>query len=261
MFSLDAKVVVVTGAAAGIGAATADRLSAAGALVVGVDTAPFDAVTQELCAAVYEGDVAREERVREIAAEIVARLGRIDGLVNNAGVSTSDRAVVDDTDAAYLRAYRVNVLGAAHWIRAVASSMPQGSSIVNIASLSALMGAPGLGAYASSKAALVELTRTAALELASSGIRVNAVAPSGVDTAMLAGDSTVVADERAWIAQAVPMPRLIRPDEVAAMTHYLLADESAMVTGQCLVIDGGASAGPARSLFALVRDAEDGSTR
>jgi 3alpha(or 20beta)-hydroxysteroid dehydrogenase len=261
MFSLDAKVVVVTGAAAGIGAATAERLAAAGATVIGIDIAPFGAATQEQCAAVYEGDVAREERVREIAADVVARFGRIDGLVNNAGVSPSDRAVIDDSDAALLRAYRVNVLGAAHLMRAVAPAMPPGSAIVNIASLSALLGAPSLSAYASSKAALVELTRTVALELAPAGIRANAVAPSGVDTAMLSGASEVVSDERAWIAHAVPIARLIRPDEVAAMVHYLLADESAMVTGQCLVIDGGASAGPALSLFELVRAAEGGTTQ
>jgi NAD(P)-dependent dehydrogenase (short-subunit alcohol dehydrogenase family) len=261
MFSLDAKVVVVTGAAAGIGAATAERLSSAGAVVIGIDTAPFDAATQAHCAAVYDGDVAREERIREIVAEAVARFGRLDGLVNNAGVSPSDRTIIDDSDAAYLRAYRVNVLGAAHLMRAVAPSMPVGSAIVNIASLSALLGAPSLGAYASSKAALVGLTRTAALELAPAGVRVNAIAPSGVDTAMLSGESVVVNDERAWIAQAVPMPRLIRPDEVAALVHYLLADESAMVTGQCLVIDGGASVGPALSLFDLVRAAEASDTQ
>jgi NAD(P)-dependent dehydrogenase (short-subunit alcohol dehydrogenase family) len=258
VFSLDAKVVVVTGAAAGIGAATAARLTDAGARVVGIDVAPFDDGVKEQFAAVYDGDVAREERVRDIIADAASRFDRIDALVNNAGVSSSDRTVLEDSDAAFLRAYRVNVLGAAHLMRAVAPFMPAGSAVVNVASLSALLGAPHLGAYASSKAALVELTRTAALELAPAGIRVNAVAPSGVDTAMLAGDSAVVSDERAWIAHAVPMPRLIRPDEVAAMVHYLLADESAMVTGQCLVIDGGASAGPALSLFELVRRAEGG---
>lgn len=257
MFALDGKVIVVTGAAAGIGAATAARLSQAGAAVVGIDIQPFDNDATKDFASVHEGDVSREERMREIVASVASVHGRIDGLVNNAGVSTSDHAVVDDNDAAYLRAFRVNVLGAAHLLRASAPLMPAGSSVVNIASLSGLLGAPFLGAYAASKAALVELTRTAAIELAPRGIRVNAIAPSGVDTAMLSGDAAVVLAERAWIAHAVPVSRLVQPGEVAAMAHYLLADEAVMVTGQCLVIDGGASAGPALPLLDLALGADE----
>lgn len=261
VFSLDAKVAVVTGAAAGIGAATASRLQRAGALVIGIDIVPFTDDARASCATVHIGDVAREDQMREVIASVVAEFDRIDVLVNNAGISPSDRLVVDDSDAAYLRAFRVNVLGAAHLIRIAVPAMASGSAIVNVSSLSGHFGAAGLGAYASSKAALLELTRTAALELGGDGIRVNAVAPSGVDTAMLAGQSAVVAAERAWIAQTVPIPRLVRADEVAALIHYLVSDEAAMVTGQSLVIDGGASAGPSVSLLDLALRAEGESGR
>jgi NAD(P)-dependent dehydrogenase (short-subunit alcohol dehydrogenase family) len=249
VFSLDGSVVLVTGAAAGIGAATVHRLHAAGARVVALDIDPLPDDVRASCALGLVADVSKDDEVRAGVTATLEELSRIDAVVNNAGVSPSDHDVVDDSDAAYLRAFRVNVLGALHVTRAAASQMQAGSSIVNIASLSALMGAPGLGAYASSKAALVELTRTSALELAGRGIRVNAIAPSGVDTQMLAGDSDVVRRERAWIDAAAAIPRLITPDEVAACIHFLVAPESSAITGQCLVVDGGIGAGPTPALL------------
>jgi NAD(P)-dependent dehydrogenase (short-subunit alcohol dehydrogenase family) len=201
-------------------------------------------------------DVAKDDQVRAAVDAAMQQFGRLDGVVNNAGISPSDRDIVEDSDAAYLRAYRVNVLGALHVTKAASPYLTHGSSVVNIASLSGLMGAPGLGAYAASKAALIEWTRTAALELAGRGIRVNAIAPSGVDTRMLSGDSDVVRRERAWIDAAAAIPRLITPDEVAACVHFLLAHESSAVTGQCLVVDGGIGAGPTPALLdQLDRDA------
>jgi 3alpha(or 20beta)-hydroxysteroid dehydrogenase len=249
VFSLDGMVVLVTGAAYGIGAATAQRLSRAGASVVGIDLEPLPESVARECAESYLADVAKDDEMRAIVADVQARFGRIDAIVNNAGVSPSDQPIVDDTDAAYLRAFRVNVLGAVHLIRAAGPAMGRGGAIVNVASVSALIGAPGLGAYASSKAALVELTRTAALELASQGVRVNAVAPSGVDTRMMAGDRPSTRQERAWIEHSAAIPRLIGAEEVAATIHFLVAAESSAITGQCVVVDGGILAGPSPTLL------------
>lgn len=257
VFDLDGKVIVVTGAAAGIGAAIASRCAAAGAVAIGLDINPFDDAERAVLADAHHVDVAREDEVRTVVDVVAQKHGRIDAVVNNAGVSVSDRDIMDDSDASYLRAFRVNVLGSMHVLRATVPAMPAGSAVVNIASLSAFLGIARMGAYAASKAALVELTRTAAVELAPNGIRVNAIAPSAVDTDMLSGDSPLVVAERAWANQATPAARLIRPDEVAAMTHYLVSDEAAMVNGQCLIMDGGASAGPALSILNLAVLADD----
>lgn len=249
MFSLDGSVVLITGAAAGIGAATAQRVARAGATVIGLDVEPLPESVARECAESYLADVAKDDEVRAVVADVIGRFGRIDAVVNNAGISPSDQSIIEDSDAAYLRAFRVNVLGAVHLIRAAAPVMARGGAIVNVASISALVGAPGLGAYASSKAALVELSRTAALELAEQGVRVNAIAPSGVDTKMLAGERLSVRQERAWIAQSAAVPRLIAAEEVAATIHFLIAPESVAITGQCVAIDGGILAGPTPRLL------------
>lgn len=247
MFALDGAVSVVTGASQGIGAAVVDRFVAAGATVVGVDVQEASAGHDH-----HVVDVARDEQVRAAIARVHERYGRIDVVVNNAGVALGDSDIVGDSDAAYLRAYRVNVLGAVHVIRAAVEAMPAGSSIVNVASVAALMGSPRLGGYAASKAALMSLTRTAAVELAPRSIRVNAIAPGGTDTAMLEGGAATAA-ERSWIAAAVPLPRLIAPAEVAASVHFLASPDAAMITGQCLVIDGGATLGPSVPLLDLLQ--------
>jgi NAD(P)-dependent dehydrogenase (short-subunit alcohol dehydrogenase family) len=249
LFAVRGKVVLVTGAASGIGRVVAVRLASAGAELVLADVVDASTVAEEVGGTFVLCDVSREDQVAAAMDAVIERHGHLDVLVNNAGVAVSDRAVTHDTDAAYLRAFRVNTLGAVHGIRQAVPLMGGGGSIVNVASLSALIGAPLLGAYAASKAALLEVTRTSALELVHRGIRVNAVAPSAVTTPMYDGNDQALRRERAWIAAAGPTSRAADPDEVAAVVHFLASDDSRMITGQTIVVDGGLSAGPSLAML------------
>lgn len=248
-FDLTGKVAMVTGAASGIGAAIVTRLHSAGAQVVLADLIDASVRAAELDGLFIACDVAREDQVAVAVERAVARFGRIDVLINNAGVAVSDKSILDDSDAAYLRAFRVNTLGAVHGIRQVAPVMTAGGSIVNISSLSAVIGAPLLGAYAASKAALSEVTRTSALELSGAGIRVNAVAPSAVSTSMYDGDDQALRRERAWVEFAGAAPRAAEPSEIAAVVHFLASDDCRMITGQTIVVDGGLSVGPSMAML------------
>lgn len=258
MFDLEGRVAVITGAASGIGDAIAVRFAAAGAHVVMIDVVDASPRAEELRGAFIACDVSREDQVARVVTATVARYGRVDILVNNAGVAVSDKSMIEDSDAAYLRAFRVNTLGAVHGIRCVVPAMINGGSIINISSLSAVIGAPLLGAYAASKAALGEVTRTAALELGDRGIRVNAVAPSAVATAMYEGDDEALRREKAWIGRAGAFPRACEPAEVAAVAHFLASDDCRMITGQTIVVDGGLSVGPSLRLLNSMLDEEPG---
>jgi 3alpha(or 20beta)-hydroxysteroid dehydrogenase len=254
LFDLDGRIAIVTGAASGIGDAIAERFAAAGAHVVMIDVVDATQRADELGASFLTCDVSREDQVAEVVRHTVSRFGRVDVLVNNAGVAVSDKSVIEDSDAAYLRAFRVNTLGAVHGIRCVVPAMIEGGSIINISSLSAVIGAPLLGAYAASKAALGEVTRTSALELGNRGIRVNAVAPSAVATAMYDGDDEALRREKAWIARAGAFARACEPREIAAVVHFLASDDCRMITGQTIVVDGGLSAGPSLGLLNSLLD-------
>ena len=243
-FSLNGKVALVTGAASGIGRATSIRLASAGARVVLLDLVDASALAGDLDGLFIECDVARDNQVFAAVQETISVFGRIDILVNNAGVAVSNELIIDDSDAAYLRSFRVNTLGAVHCIRHVTPVMNRGGSIITISSLSTLLGAPLMGAYAASKSALTAITRTSALELAPQGIRVNEIAPSVVRTAMNEANGDFVQRELAWVQSYGANPRLVEPEEVAAVVHFLASDDCQMITGQTIVVDGGLTTGP-----------------
>jgi 3alpha(or 20beta)-hydroxysteroid dehydrogenase len=236
MGSLDDKVVVVTGAARGQGAAEVVALAAAGATVVATDVLDFEApaadgVTQRHL------DVADEAGWAELAAWLETEHGRVDALVNNAGVAARER-LPHVTLETWHRTFDINVTGPMLAIQALVPLMPPGSSIVNICSVAALSG-HAAAAYTASKWALRGLTRSASLELGERGIRVNAVMPGLVDTPLMSSASPAFFD--AALAE-IPLGRVGTPADIAPTIVFLCSDDSAYYNGAELVIDGGLTA-------------------
>jgi glucose 1-dehydrogenase len=237
------RVAVVTGAAGGVGRATVAAFRADGWQVVGIDRAE-EAATQHLDVYI-RADVADAAAVESAFAD-VARLNRIDALINNAAIQIGN-TVLGTSPEEWDAVMASNVRSAYLTIRAAYQLMrDRDAAVVNVSSVHALATSHGVAAYATSKAALVGLTRAAALELASSGIRVNAVLPGAVDTPMLKagvqrrGDRSV--DEAlAALESRTPMARVARPDEIAQAILFLSdSARSSFMTGQSLIVDGGA---------------------
>jgi NAD(P)-dependent dehydrogenase (short-subunit alcohol dehydrogenase family) len=242
------KVVLVTGAGAGIGRACAVAFARAGATVAvtDVDGAAARSVAEEIGTGGQHAwpatlDVSREDQVDEVITDTVARSGRIDVLVNNAGIGAR-MAAVDLPYERWQRVVDIGLDGTFLCSRAVARHMIawRSGAIVNVSSIMGLCGG-GLypnAAYHAAKGALVNLTRALALEWAPRGIRVNAVAPAFTRTALvepLLSDSDMAKN----IIDATPLGRLVEPDEVASAILFLASGKAAMITGHTLPVDGG----------------------
>jgi 3alpha(or 20beta)-hydroxysteroid dehydrogenase len=246
MFSLAGKVAVVTGGASGIGEATARRFAVAGARVVIGDINDASAVANEIGGPAVQADVSRENEVENLLESALREFGRLDVVVNNAGIGAGSFLATlteQDVDANL----NVNLKGVIWGIKHAAPRIADGGSIMSTASLAGVIGTPSYGAYVASKAAIIGITKTAALELAPRGIRVNCVCPSTIDTPMSGGEGDV---EYRLAGVLHPLGRMGRPEEVAALFHFLASDESAFITGQAIAIDGGMSAGPSLGVIA-----------
>jgi 3-oxoacyl-[acyl-carrier protein] reductase len=252
-FDLSGRVAVVTGAGGGLGAASAAALATAGASVVCLDV---DGDAAKATAAAIGGlaearavDVSRPSDLDAVAADAVARLGRLDVWVNVAGVMRSS-LVVDLTESDLDALFAVNLKGVLFGSQAAARHMvPQGSgAIVNVASAIIDAPQPQMAAYGMSKAAVSHLSRTLALEVGRAGVRVNVVAPGWTRTGMTTGslraadgtvDEDAVAKTEQMQARFTPLRRAAAPEDTAAAVVYLASDSAAFVTGQTLRPHGG----------------------
>ncbi|RQS61520.1 SDR family NAD(P)-dependent oxidoreductase [Burkholderia sp. Bp8963] len=243
------QVVMITGAASGFGALLASELAAMRArLVLGdLNADGLERVAARLRAAganviALRCDVSREADVASLVSAAVANFDRLDVGVNNAGIAPPMKALIDTEEADLDLSFAVNAkgvfFGMKHQIRQM---LAQGSGVIlNVASMAGLGGAPKLAAYAAAKHAVVGLTKTAAVEYARRGIRVNAICPFYSATPMVTDSD--IAGRQDFLAQGSPMKRLGRPEEVVATMLMLCAKENAYMTGQAVAVDGGVSA-------------------
>lgn len=249
LFDLTGRVAIVTGATRGLGRAMARGLSAAGAAVVvtgrkqpGAERAASEIADETggrcLGIACHMGEW---HQIEALVGRVYDELGRLDVLVNNAGINPAFMPVAEITSEFFDKLYAVNVKGPMRLAALVAPRMGAagGGSIVNVITVGAYEGGPGIGTYSSSKAALLNLTRVMALEWAGLGVRVNAIAPGPFHTDMMSGAAANMEGFLDATAGATLQKRIADPEEIVGATLFLASDASSFVTGEDLRVAGG----------------------
>lgn len=245
-FDLSGQNAVVTGAATGIGKAIAIRLAGAGAriAIADMDGTKAAAAAREL-PPVATGehfavtvDIADTARVYAAAQTVFQQTGQVEILVNNAGIAGMAAPLWEQIEDDWDRVIAVNLKGTFNWCRAVVQPMRQRKygRIVNIASIAGKEGNPNMTAYSASKAAVIGFTKSFAKEVAKEGICVNAVSPAVVQTEIL---NQVTPEQVAYMTQRIPIGRTGKPEEIAAVVHFLASPDCSFVTGQCYDASGG----------------------
>jgi NAD(P)-dependent dehydrogenase (short-subunit alcohol dehydrogenase family) len=239
---LEGKVCVITGAAGGIGRATAERFQSEGGRVVGVDLLDHDIGELAL-----QADITSEDAVRDVYARVKSELGRIDVLFNNAGISpTDDDSVLVTSVEAWDRVQSVNLRSVffccKHGIPHLLANDPAGGSVINTASFVAVMGsATSQISYTASKGGVLALSRELGVEFARQGVRVNAICPGPIDTPLLRELFAKDPERAARRLVHVPMGRFGKASEIAAAVAFLASDDASFVTASTMLVDGGIS--------------------
>ncbi len=239
------KVAVITGSARGIGFAIGKKLAGKGADIVINDIAEESSVTDSIqvvkalgSEVIYlRADVSKTGEAKRLTEETIERFGRIDILVNNAGV-TRDNLLIRMKEKDWDDVIAINLKGTFNCIQATARQMMKqhSGSIINISSVVGIYGNPGQANYAASKAGVIGLTKTLAKELASRGIRVNAIAPGFIETEMT---KKLSEEAKNIVIKRIPLGRFGSPDDVASLVCFLASEEAEYITGQVIGLDGG----------------------
>jgi len=241
-FELTGQTAIVTGAAAGIGEAIARRLARAGAAVAVADLnlAGATAIARSIGGDSFpiQLDISHSASVNAAISEVLARRGRIDVLVNNAGIAGKAAPIWEQTDGDWQTVVAVNLLGAVYCTRAVIPHMRSRKygRIVNVASIAGKEGNPNMSPYSATKAAVIAFTKSVGKEVATEGICVNAVAPAVIRTQIL---DQLTEQQVDYMTQRIPMRRTGTTEEVAAVVHFLASPDCSFVTGQCYDASGG----------------------
>ena len=244
-FRMDGQVAVVTGSGQGIGRGIAWALADAGCDVVlnarrlaDLEETAEGVDQRGRTSLIFAGDI--RDRSEEMAEETLARFGQLDVWVNNVGGSDekTTRELIDTPDEVWRSQLELNLTTAFQGAKAAARRMPDGGSIINIASGAGMRGSPRTGPYAAAKAGMINLTQTLALELGERGIRVNTVSPGPVVTEAYQ-EVLGVADQTAAIAATIPLGRMGTPDDIAGAVLYLASPAASWVTGQNILVAGG----------------------
>ena len=234
MFDLTGQTAIVTGAATGLGEAIARRLAASGATVAVADLDHEGAakVAASISGFALPVDITKDASVRAAVAAVLARTGRIDVLVNNAGIAGKAAPVWEQTDADWVAIVAINLTGVFQFCRAVLPHMRERKygRIVNIASIAGKEGNPNMSPYSATKAGVIGLTKSIGKEVATEGITCNAVAPAVIRTRIL---DQLTPQQVAYMTDRIPMKRTGDPNEIAAVVHFLASPDSSFVTAQC----------------------------
>ncbi len=244
MFNLEGKTAYVTGAAGGIGHAVARRFCQAGAKVVITDISDASQVAKQMGAHFLSVDVSDEIQVAESLQKAESLIGKLDIVVNNAGIGEVGQTLEESEQAVIERTTKINQWGVLYGLKHAPKHMNDGGSIINTASMAAFISMIATGIYSATKAAVVSMTSMSALELGARGIRVNAVCPGYIATALGSGD------EGMDLCEALTaLGRVGKTEDLVGIYHFLASDDSSYLTGQALKVDGGWSCGPSSAIL------------
>jgi 2-dehydro-3-deoxy-L-rhamnonate dehydrogenase (NAD+) len=231
-YDFSGRTALITGGASGVGAATAARLRAGGAEVAVFDREPVEGYVS------VTGDIASSADVNAAVAQVERELGRVDVLVNSAGVSGESLRTVDVSDSEWQRVFAINANGSFYMCRAVLPGMIERryGRIVLVASIAGKEGNPMAAAYSASKAAVIAMTKAIGKDVAGTGVLVNCIAPAVIETPILAGLSQNHVD---YMVERIPLGRMGAPDEVAALICWLASEDCSFSTGATYDVSGG----------------------